>query len=173
LSFDNHGEDVEEGKYRYNISTGLEGLILNEKLDISYTFVRPILPNRKEGKSIDELLPGEELEEVKDKRRARRNENLNINLSFPIRSNKIYLTYGNSRYLRSIITENDNIYDISGISNRYEIKLDRKINKSINLISSYSYIDRKSYLEDVLNRRDKIHNISIGLNSKIKEEHKL
>ncbi|WP_197034485.1 ShlB/FhaC/HecB family hemolysin secretion/activation protein [Streptobacillus canis] len=84
LSFDNHGEDVEEGKYRYNISTGLEGLILNEKLDISYTFVRPILPNRKEGKSIDELLPGEELEEVKDKRRARRNENLNINLSFPI-----------------------------------------------------------------------------------------
>ena len=94
-------------------------------------------------------------------------------LSFPIKNNKVHLIYANSRYLKSIITENNNIYDISGSSNRYEIKLDSKINKSINLISSYSYIDRKSYVEDVLISRDKIHNISIGLNSKIKEEHKL
>ncbi|NYV28467.1 hypothetical protein HP397_06600, partial [Streptobacillus felis] len=93
LGFDNYGENNEIGKYRYNISTGLEGLILNEKLDVSYTFVRPILPNRKAVKSVDELLPGEELEEVSDKRRSRRNENLDINLSFPIKNNKIYLKY--------------------------------------------------------------------------------
>ena len=173
LSFDNYGENSEEGKYRYNISTGLEGLILNEKLDITYTFVRPIQPNRKESKNIDELLPGEEIEEVKDKRKVRRNENLNINLSFPIKNNKIYLIYSNSKYLKSILTENDNIYDIYGVSDKYEIKIDKKLNKEINLITSYSYIDKKSYVEDVLSSRDEIHNISIGLNSKIKEDHKL
>ncbi|WP_197416986.1 hypothetical protein, partial [Streptobacillus felis] len=147
--------------------------ILNEKLDKSYIFVRPILPNRKAVKSVDELLPGEELEEVSDKRRSRRNENLDINLSFPIKNNKIYLKYSNTRYLRSIITDNENIYDISGLSNRYEIKVDRKLNKFIDLISSYSYIDRRSYVEDVLSRRDSIHNFSIGLDSRIKEDHKL
>ncbi|WP_415669412.1 hypothetical protein, partial [Streptobacillus felis] len=64
-------------------------------------------------------------------------------------------------------------YDISGLSNRYEIKVDRKINKTIDLISSYSYIDRRSYVEDVLSRRDSIHNFSIGLDSRIRDDHKL
>ncbi|WP_415669490.1 hypothetical protein, partial [Streptobacillus felis] len=53
------------------------------------------------------------------------------------------------------------------------IKVDRKINKTIDLISSYSYIDRRSYVEDVLSRRDSIHNFSIGLDSRIKEDHKV
>ncbi|WP_064590114.1 ShlB/FhaC/HecB family hemolysin secretion/activation protein [Streptobacillus moniliformis] len=173
ISLDNHGKNIEEGKYRYTINTGLEGLILNEKLDISYTFITPKLPNKIFKKDIDELLPGEELEETKDKRFARRNENLNINLSFPIKNNKIYLIYSNSIYLKSLFTENDNRYDVSGVSNKYEIKIDRKVNRYINLNLGYYHIDRKSYVEDVKNAHDKINNISIGFNTRIKEKHKL
>ncbi|WP_197035247.1 ShlB/FhaC/HecB family hemolysin secretion/activation protein, partial [Oceanivirga salmonicida] len=38
FSYNNHGNDFDTGIYKYTVNAGLEGVLLNEKLDISYTF---------------------------------------------------------------------------------------------------------------------------------------
>lgn len=161
LSFgiDNYGNSVEDGKYRYTLETGLSGLILNENINLSYTFVTPKNPKRLD--NIPDLKPGEiaNIEIKKDLRKARKNNNLNIELSFPIKRVKSYLTYSYSDYKKSIVGNND-IYDVSGKSHRVEVKekveVYRNKKQKANLIGKYSYIKRESYLEDVKINTDKI-----------------
>ncbi len=165
VGIDNYGKSEDDGIYRYTIDAGLSGLILNENINLSYTFVSPKNPKRRE---IPELKPGEmaELLKPQNMEKARKNNNVNLELSFPVKNVKTYLNYSYNDYKKSIIGNND-IYDVSGNSRRIEIKENvevyRNKKKKLNLVGKYSYIDRKSYLEDVLLSNDKIHNIGVGL----------
>ncbi|WP_067143005.1 ShlB/FhaC/HecB family hemolysin secretion/activation protein [Oceanivirga salmonicida] len=160
IGFDNHGKSLDDGIYRYTLETGLSGLVLNENFKLTYTFVIPKNPIRQK---ISDLKPGETLK--KDLRKARKNNNLNIEFSMPIKQFKTYLTYTYSDYKKSILGKN-NAHDISGNTNKIEAKLKAEVyrnkNKKVNIIGKYSYAHKKSYVEDVLLNKDNIHNIGIG-----------
>lgn len=165
LSFDNYGID-EEDKYRYGINSTLEGLFINEKIDLEYIFTPSKIYERK---NIEDLEIGDELEE--DSRKSNKNETFNFNLSMPLRNNKIYFIYSNSNYLKSIESENNNIYDLSGDSNNYELKLDTLVyknkNYSLNIINSYRHMDRKTYIYDTEISNDKMNIFQTSLKNKI------
>lgn len=165
IGMDNHGENEDTGIYRYKVNAGLSGLILNENLNISYTFVKPINPKRRQ--TID-LKPGEIVTPPKEEERqkARKNNSLNVELSFPIKTYKIYFDYANSNYKRSILANND-IYDVSGNSNKFSFRLKKQIYRNkenkLNVLAKYSYTNRKSYIEDVLLENENLNDISLGL----------
>ena len=164
FGIDNYGESFEDGKYRYTIDIESSGLILNENLNISYTFVKAINPERK--KKV-ELKPGEIVEEPKpdELKKARKNNNLTVELSFPFKNIKTYLTYSYKDYKKSILGNND-VYDVSGNSHRVGIKLNTLVKRDkaskFSLVTAYDYTNRKSYIEDVLLSNDKIHEIHLG-----------
>ena len=165
VGVDNYGNSIEDGIYRYNIELGSSGIILNENVNISYTFVSPKNPIREEK---EELGIGESIEEkdISSLEKARINNNLNIDISFPIRDRECYITYNNSYYKKSIIG-NNGIYDISGSTNKLDTKIKyevyRKKKNKINLIGKYSYTHKESYLEDVLLNVDNITDIGLGI----------
>ena len=165
VGVDNYGNSIEDGIYRYNIELGSSGIILNENVNISYTFVSPKNPIREEK---EELGIGESIEEkdISSLEKARINNNLNIDISFPIRDREYYITYNNSYYKKSIIGNND-IYDISGSGNKLDTKIKyevyREKKNKINLIGKYSYTHKESNLEDVLLTVDNITDIGLGI----------
>lgn len=161
---DNHGRNFDEGIYRYTLNLESSGLILNENLNISYTFVSPINPERK--KKL-ELKPGEivDIPKSEELKKARKNNNLTLELSFPFKNTKAYFTYSQNNYKKSILANND-IYDIRGNSYRFGVKLNtlikrNKVSKS-SLIIGYEYINRKSFIEDVLLSNDDIYELHLG-----------
>ena len=165
VGVDNYGNSIEDGIYRYNIELGSSGIILNENVNISYTFVSPKNPIREEK---EELGIGESIKEkdISSLEKARINNNLNIDISFPIRDREYYITYNNSYYKKSIIGNND-IYDISGSENKLDTKIKyevyREKKNKINLIGKYSYTHKESNLEDVLLTVDNITDIGLGI----------
>lgn len=167
-SFDNKEENKEFGKYRHTLKGYIDGFFLNEKLDINYTFQNPILPIRKN------IM--EENDEELDLTKARLNNNLNVNLTFPIKNSIVTLIYSNTHTKQSIITPNENIYDIENKINRYKINLKNRIyiekeNKII-LKGEYEYIDKNTYIEDFKISDSKIHNLNLSVNL-IKNKHNL
>lgn len=156
FAFDNHGTNEDDGIYRYTINSGLEGLILNEKLDISYTFVNPIIPERD-----DEEIDKDERE------KARENGILNISLSFPIGISENIIAYSNSRYKKSIETLSEEIYDISGSTDKVELKnkliVYRKKDHKVKLSNTYSFEYKTSHLEDSDIKNEYIHTIKNSL----------
>ena len=165
VGVDNYGNSIEDGIYRYNIELGSSGIILNENVNISYTFVSPKNPIREEK---EELGIGESIKEkdISSLEKARINNNLNIDISFPIRDREYYITYNNSYDKKSIIGNND-IYDISGSENKLDTKIKyevyREKKNKINLIGKYSYTHKESNLEDVLLTVDNITDIGLGI----------
>lgn len=164
FGIDNYGKKFDDGIYRYTVDLSSSGLILNENLNISYTFVKPINPERK--KKV-ELKPGEivEVPKPEELKKARKNNNLTVELSFPFKNTKTYLTYSYKEYKKSILGNND-IYDVSGNSHRAGIKLNTLVKRDkvskLSVVTAYDYTNRKSYIEDVLLSNDKIHEIHLG-----------
>lgn len=168
FTFDNHGKNFDDGKYRYTLDLSSSGLVLNENVNLTYTFVTPIEPVRDYKKKINELKPGEILDDppINQLQKARKNNNVVLEISYPIKNIQNYINYSYKDYKKSILGNND-IYDVSGYSHRLELKiktlLHRFKNEKFNLITSYSYTRRKSYLDDVLLSRDNINEFNIGI----------
>lgn len=168
FTFDNHGKNFDDGKYRYTLDLSSSGLVLNENVNLTYTFVTPIEPVRDYKKKINELKPGEILDDppINQLQKARKNNNVVLEISYPIKNIQNYINYSYKDYKKSILGNND-IYDVSGNSHRLELKiktlLHRFKDEKFNLITSYSYTRRKSYLDDVLLSRDNINEFNIGI----------
>lgn len=168
FTFDNHGKNFDDGKYRYTLDLSSSGLVLNENVNLTYTFVTPIEPVRDYKKKINELKPGEILDDppINQLQKARKNNNVVLEISYPIKNIQNYINYSYKDYKKSILGNND-IYDVSGNSHRLELKLKTLLHRfkdeKFNLITSYSYTRRKSYLDDVLLSRDNINEFNIGI----------
>lgn len=168
FTFDNHGKNFDDGKYRYTLDLSSSGLVLNENVNLTYTFVTPIEPVRDYKKKINELKPGEILDDppINQLQKARKNNNVVLEISYPIKNIQNYINYSYKDYKKSILGNND-IYDVSGYSHRLELKLKTLLHRfkdeKFNLITSYSYTRRKSYLDDVLLSRDNINEFNIGI----------
>lgn len=156
FSFDNQGS--EENKYRYTFDVGTSGLFLSENIKLSYTFTPEIEPDRT-------------IEENKFQE-ARRNNNLMFQLNFPFKSFQTYFTYSYSDYKRSILGNND-IYDVSGNSNRYDLNIKtlfyRNKKHKLKIITGYSHILRNSYLEDVLIEKENQNHLKLGFEYELGE----
>ncbi|WP_197035262.1 ShlB/FhaC/HecB family hemolysin secretion/activation protein, partial [Oceanivirga salmonicida] len=155
FSYNNHGNDFDTGIYKYTVNAGLEGVLLNEKLDISYTFVQPIKPDRSDNIDKDE------------RKKARENGTLDLKLSFPIGITETSINYSRSDYKRSVITLAEEIFDLIGSTDNVgiesKITVYRKKDKKVKLINEYSYSYKKSKLEDAQIEKSHTHTIKNGI----------